>query len=929
MATNYRRGMILITVGIILSILAIFIFSYNYLSRRQYDRMHFEEISQITSGLALNGARLLSRSLQSLSSQKPSVSNSTKEQFKSIAPFIFAQTPYTTKVIASGAPNINGTFLQRVAAQYQNILNSYQFQFTDKLSRLTSISGNNPVCELMGLEFSKPQPLVNPFIASLKQYQTVLNQLYDDYLTAADSTTLKNYSFMGGWDSVEKWGEVKLTCRVYFRGVVRTAIIKRQYKVVSMIPGPYARFSVFAPYTPHPESFNEVTNVFDGTYDTWTTPAKPNGLPKTLVVINGTDTFSTEAAPPVGPQNDTNNVLARNGWIFLGPPGNAGTDPSCRTDVTRNAPVILKIPAGYAPAATVGVVKNPFDTYPQTIQEGVGGHIYLSWPKVGKTGKLVATPRIVTNANKFNLNASKGDELQSLLCGVFTKESSFGGPTDKGAESRKLWHKPDPSNPGNSLYVERPDCMSSWLMPYGSRHYVSRTLMVGFVLADFMEYHQLIWDGRVTPKADNWGIIRRYVMSPFDLYRPFSSIPVNPHVDCFIWKPKTSTALPEQYFDFLKADTTDIPPDSTGALSFEAVSPRYGHYPTQSFMGVPFHAIFDLMAYSTTAPDLSKWQSLDVKGIGKVSDRRVVPGINNLNLNSGDDPSPPPCPSWRLIQPPSPFQIWHHNAGAGSSVGTLNYKVFYYGNLLECHFQKTSSGKPGNFVKWGLLPRVTKIIDLSDSRLSTAAKEAKFIIDSGVLSDNGSFYTFKKPGVFFIKRPSSRTGDIKFDKPIKLESSGILILENGNLMLKGVEVESPYIDADDGTSKLLFSAIALDGYIRISPRTPYDPKPVHAYLAALNPAITANGNPASVISDTSVKNIPANQIYISGGMAAFTIASPAKISKNFPTFFNSFYGGGIIRYNPRFNPYNAPDPERYQFCLDDIDLGIEITGAND
>ncbi|MBF0545157.1 MAG: hypothetical protein HQM08_12015 [Candidatus Riflebacteria bacterium] len=915
--------MILVTVAVILSIMAIFIFSYNFLSRRQYDRMHYEELSEITSSLALNGARLLARSLQSLDSQKPSPSQSPKFQFQALAPFIFSQMPYTVQTIASASPDPNGNFLEKVGDQYQKILNSYQFQFADKLSRLTSYFGNNPVCELMALEFSNPISLVKPFVADLKQPQSVMNQIYDDYLEAPDPNTQKKLAFMGGRDSVEKWGEVKLTCRVYFRGVVRTASIKRQYKVVSMIPGPYARFSVFAPYTPHSDAFNQVSTMFNGDYDSWTTPAKPKGPPKRLIVINGTDTFSTEAAPPVGGENDTVEVLSKNGWIFLGPPGDPDTDPSCRTDLSRNNPVLLKIPAGYAPAVSGAVSKDPFSGYQGNADSGVGGHVYLSWPKVGNSGKLVVTPRIVSNPNKFDLNSSLGDELFSLLCGFYTTEKGL-DPNDKGVESRKLWHKPDPSNPNNSVYLERADCFSSWLMPCGTRHYISRTLVVGFVLADFLEYNQLFWNGRVPPPQENFGIIRRFAMNPFNLSKLFSSIPVNPKIDCFVW---AGSLVPQKYADFLKADTSDIPPDPIGVLSLEAVSPRNGHYPTQSFIGLPFNVIFDLMGFTPTPPDLSKWLSLDVKGIGKVNDRRIVPGINNQNLNNGDPPSPPPCSNWRLVQPPSPFQMWHYNAPTGSSVGTLNYKTFYYGNLLECYFQK-SAGKPGDFVKWGLLPRVTKIIDLSDPKL-TGARETKFLVDSGLFSDEGGEYVFKKPGIYFLKRPSNRSNDLLIDKYIRLESSGIMILENGNLQMKGVNVNSPYIDSNDGTSKLLFSTIALDGYIKIPARTTADPKPVHAYLAALSPAISTNGNPASVVSDSGVKNDPSCKIFLSGGLAAFTIAGPGKIGKTFPSFFNSFYGGGILRYNPRFNPYTSPDLERYQFCLDDVDLTISISGAND
>jgi hypothetical protein len=883
--------MVLFVAIMVLLLLAVFVFSYNYLARRQYDRMHHEEISEITALLATNGARFLACQMEN--------ANSTlgNQLFLELLPLYIHQAVPELN-LASGTPAATGAFCAQVAGKFQTLLDSYHYVYQDSLGRFSGGQETHPQCEIMGVAFRKARSIL-PF--KMRDYaklnQTLLHEMLGAPLRFADETQYQTKMLASGRDGLEKWGELTISCGVYFRGVSRVVTLRKQFRTLSLTPGPYARFTLFSPYTSHEEAFNTVGTTVSGDYS-----PLPNGepSPRRLILINGTDTFDTSAPSGALPAHLTKptEFLPRRGWVFLGPPG----DP---LDPLRTGNVNLRLPAGFNPSG-VAPSLNPFHGYLSQIQNGVGGQIYLTWPKMGldNPARVVPTPREVTGpAFKPDKTKNPPDTLVSQLVGLYTDGGR--GPT---MPALNLWHQPDPSDANRMVAITTEDCFSSWLLPYGTRQYISRTLMVGQVHAIFAEYFQLWWDAHPNPPQANFGFIKPFLPQPTV---PFS-LTQDP-ASFLLWIGQ-SPVKPVTYGDFLQP----TPGDPTGEGALRKISPKFGNFPGQNFGGIPFNLVFDLMNYGATPPELETWKSLaGPVGIGSIENRRAVPGIMGRRLEDGV--VPPDTGEWKQIQPPF-LQLWKAEGPNNPSFGAISPPTYFLGNLLECDFRRSGT-HPGDFVRWGLLPRVTEIIDLDQV---PETQEVSHLLISKVLTVSSRFpgkFLFRRPGIYFLKR--SRATDLKIPLPIVLEGPGIIILEKGTLEIKGVE--SPDVDAE-GVSPHLFSLICLDGNIKVPGGFHGGSIPIHAFLVALNPQVgDATGHSASILNSTGLSRDPSSQIFVSGGIAASEVAdSPAGA---YPTLFSDFFGGGIIRYNPRFNPCTEVRPERYRLIFDPVDLEIDVRGG--
>ncbi len=858
-AIGNHRGVVLPAVFLVLIMLGALIFAYHSFSRSQAFRLHHGEISESAGALSLSGARFLANVLQAGSREiRSSFRNDVSRLFG-----LGADLPETVSIDSGSSGSL------------RKVRDEFQRSFLDPLPLDV-----RPVCEEMRATFREVSPL-HPTLVSEATLRRILQS---------------------GRDGVEKKGRIELSCSIRFprgfarssRGIARKASIVREFRIVSMIPGPYARFTLFAPYTPHEDAFNVVSSDIRGVYSAQS--------PRRLILINGPDPLDTSLSPSeMQKRNDPSLQLARNGWVFLGPPG----DRTATTE--RNRPVFLKVPSGYDPPGDQSLVTtDPFHSYPnwrdpksdQGLENALGGNIYLSWPaNIGGT--------LVPAANDFDCPGLRSSfQAKSLHFGWFSTAHSPG-----------IWFKPVPDSTGGALPapLESGDCLSSWIMPFGTRQFISRTLVFGKVLADFLRYVQII-----SRAGDFQGVLTWDRFSNREAFDPGNS-------PKFVYK--SNSFGPQSYASLL------TPPYWNAYLS---LLPTRGNFPVQKMLaGIPFNLLFDMMNFGGELPSFLEWKSRE-GGIGTIRDRELVPGVYDPtrgvylgSMNEGDLPEKAGGPGrpWRNILPTAGVQFWLSSAESPQS-GRMDPSTYFSGNLLECRFKRVTPKRFDSFVEEGLLSRVTHRITIRETPGSQRG-EITSLLEQGVLdlSDDGSVFVFRRPGIYLLERAS--TTDFDIPKPILLEGSGILILENGNFRIGGVDVDERHLNSD-GTSPFLFSLVALDGHIKLPPAgSTRGTKPVHAFLAALNPLPNGGsgyeGGGILALKDSG-RNI-SSRLFVSGGVAAFEVADSSRSGMvPYRTMFRDFAGGGIIRYNPVFNPSAPPTTERYQLVTSPCDSVISISG---
>ncbi len=486
-------------------LMAVFIFSYNSIVRQQNIKSHHLATSETASYLAVSGLRLLTDSIDS----------SSESILRKTCPQLFTQT----------AENIGDSItLSKSSPLCANARKEFQ-KFLDTLEELREpgILGGFPVCVSMEITFA-------------------------DLTTLTPDTTVEQ--FQSGRDPVEKFGMLIARCTVEYRGLKRQATMKRQFRIVSMIPGPFSRFSLFIKKTPYPDSYNALGIRFDGSIDTEYKhpPAHNQTFTGPLLVFNSTDSITVDSNIAERDNDSDKNHLRSRGWIFIGPCG-----------AEQDEAVFLKIPSGF--------------------DERTGGHFMLGWPSPSK--RPVLAPEIIVDASNFASDSNFPGHTYAIggnYQGYYTWEE--GNPY--GAGARNIW--PGLSAGETFKPSDHLRSASTWLYPYGNRNRESRTLIIGHVLAGFLKFcfiegHSSTTGGRY---KGLWGRMSEMAfLSNIANDQPLSGF-------CDLWGGNLTPKIAGTDF-FLN-----------GFASYKKIMP-YNSLPTPSSSmpgnGIAFNLLFDFMKY--------------------------------------------------------------------------------------------------------------------------------------------------------------------------------------------------------------------------------------------------------------------------------------------------------------------------------------------
>ncbi|GAB4284648.1 MAG: hypothetical protein Kow0029_31270 [Candidatus Rifleibacteriota bacterium] len=494
-------------------LMAVFIFSFNSIVRQRNIQAHHLMVGEKANYLAISGLRLLVEKL----------GDSYETTLKTSCPDLFLKT--ASEIGTSIDITSSNPICSSIKNDFQNFLNTL-----DELKE-PGIMGGYPVCENMDIR---------------------LENIHD---LTPDTTAAQ---LQAGRDPVEKCGQIVVRCAISYRGLKRQATLTKQFRVVSMVPGAFCRFSLFVKKTPYPDSYNSMGIKFDGSVDTSYThpPASNKTFTAPLTIFNGTDTavIANDVAPRT--EVDDKQNLRDRGWIFLGPAGSAADEA-----------VFIKIPSGFNPLT--------------------GGHFMLGWPS------LSAMPVLAPEEINDNVNFAPASDfpeheytLGAKYQGFYTWEE--GNPY--GAGGKNLW----PNLTAGPTFVpsDHIRSASTWIYPFGNQANESRTLVIGPVLAGFLKFFFI--RGKNTSTGDEYkGLWSGMSSSLFD-----SKIATNQSLQAFagLW---SGTLSPEiKGVDFFK----------NGYSSFKQLMP-YNSLPDPSppipSNGISINILFDFMKYNrSNYPDI-------------------------------------------------------------------------------------------------------------------------------------------------------------------------------------------------------------------------------------------------------------------------------------------------------------------------------------
>ncbi len=851
-----RRGVALGITLLIVAILTVTLFAYDLFSRRQRERLVHGNLADVVSIMARNGLDFASRALESANLETGRLLR------ESAAPQLFSTEDVPSVDLATGTcysdgtPLDEGDLLDRIAGDWQKCLNEY----TDPAARGGNETGfpSHPICDEIG-------------VAARNIFKIRPNP---------DAT-----DFIAGWDPVEKHGEIQICCRVTFRGISRVALACKQFKIVSMIPGPYCRFTLFNQTLPNAHSLNVVKNQYDGSFDD-----RGEASPRPLVLLNGPEQALSFPLPSPT-QSGNREELMRNGWVYLGvSPGGTGS----RQPENLDGGVVLRLPSGFLPRSGDPPIWSVSPGDPRFRGLGIGGHIFLTLPIRLGNGKLGVFPYSVVPSGVFDPQACGGQwSVKAHFQGFYTQDSGNNDPNNEGAAGLKFWN-----STRGPLRLE--ECTSSWILPYGIRGTLSRTLAVGPAFTEFLEFFTL--EGAsfkgilLPPKKGETG---------FDPNDP---------VEC-----STGNAPGLTYKDLFIPHSED-PAGKTGLCSLKSVCPRVWESVLEVGRnhGIALNLLFDMMQYNEL-PDLESSRSRLPWGIGQLPAlSQWIPGNNSQTpLNEMESTSPSGHPG---MQPLSNFHLWRFHDPPACGIEACEKTVFL-GDLRKLYFRNRTGSLPpfDDVVSKGLLKRVTHLIDLrgkSDAEVTGLLGREVFTVRS---SPGGrKTFLWNRPGIVLLRR-DPRDGDVRIPFPIEFGQPGILILEHGDLCLDGSVTELPggAPQEADGMARNPFSLVALDGNLRIPPE-----KLVQAYLVALNGSLSKDsGRGGRLLASSGGGGPNSNRMRIEGGLAVFEMAGETDST------LQDFRFGGMIRFNPRFNPCGEKASENYRLVIDSQAERVLIGGG--
>ncbi|MGM0599197.1 MAG: hypothetical protein ACQETH_05185 [Candidatus Rifleibacteriota bacterium] len=680
-------------------------------------------------------------------------------------------------------------------------------------------------------------------------------------------------SLKTGRDYHEKKGKIKLTCVVAIGGIIkRKAEITRDFKLFSFIPGPYSRFNLFVHSSSQRNSswkgsnpyFNVVKSNINGKY--------LNDY-KRLILINNPDTETSI-------NKNSAEILKKSGWLYL------GNDPNQSKDTH-----VLNIPAGYHSGITVNS-PDPFQEYPDKIKSGIGAGFYLAKP--------AASSNDAASYRLKNLNLRNGLQPIIKTFGIFWGANGYG-----------CWGEPDYFS-GEAKKLGADKCLSSWLLPFGTQHFPSPTLIVGPVLAGYLSsvviskpgqnfdtrFYFNSYDVKKYIRNNNFALMTRSFTGDMnkgknDLAYFVSQTPLT----------KFNNSLGITNGTMLTMGDVIDENDQTG---IKALMWSFANYPAQPFPYIPFNFLFEVVHGKYQNLDFFKLQSDATDSLRSVNDRSAIPG-NSIWAPPEAQPS-----SYAYFQSAEALPVWLYSA-TNPQIGDKSEEVFFEASLKKCNFDNIK-------FRDALLQRVTKTIRLPAKKSLLAAgvnasqiqkKYQEILIEEGVFVEKNNNLEFHSPGIFRIKVGGTPTLEyLDFESNIITGCGGILIVENAELSLKGI---TPLSESKTNLNQAdhAFSIICLDSIIKVNSysnsKAAY---PLNAYLVSL-----------SKQNSGTIKKEAGNGLYLDGGLA---IASIDGLFKDYKK------DGGIIRYNPIFNPVQrVKNNQRYGFrIMMEGESGFEIKGAN-
>ncbi|NLI77892.1 MAG: hypothetical protein GX442_15820 [Candidatus Riflebacteria bacterium] len=568
--------MILGVVILISLVLGVFIFSYNSMVRQQNIRAHHELIGETAGMLAMTGVQLFA----------DKITTSLNAIIMAAAPVLLSSVP-TSPTISVGTGHPICTQMQ---ADFDLLLGQLPHLVDQSV-----IPPRSPRCLSMDISFEGIQQI---------------------------SPNTDSVQFQAGRDPVEKLGEIVISCVVEHRGLRRKAQMRRQFRVVSMVPGPFARFSLFVPYTPWPYSYDALGVKYSGQIDTGY--IHPFPAPRTytnpLKIFNGTDSYS-------GTAPDDRADLRNRGWIFLGPSFDTSTGGATGT-------VLLRLPSGF--------------------DSNTGGHFLFCLPPNVLSGKEVVRPERIDDPAHFNLPpvAVATFQIGGLFQGYYTNDPGLGANQAMGAAGANLWSGLVANAGTGWTPSDRWYCASSWLYPYGDRNDPSRTLMVGPVLAAFLKMYF------VKSTTATWKFLIPGLAETD--YHPASDVP----------------NLNMKFQELYKMPVSA--PPKPGYTSYSRVMPLNADvnpsvYPPTS--GYAFNTFFDFMKYppvGTPFPNLDEGSTI----LGAIPKPYFVPCAEAMRL---------PPSGIKGLHPFEDFRVLFTESG-GSDPTADPDNCYFSGNLMAFRF---------------------------------------------------------------------------------------------------------------------------------------------------------------------------------------------------------------------------------------------------
>ncbi len=479
-----KRGFILGVVVLSMILLGVFVFGYHRVVSQQNIVAHHEHLGTVAGMIAESGAALV---IEHLSADNDPVLSALFPGFKDKT---LPQVPYTETSQANSS----------VEAALVADINAF-------IAQMPELKPPLPVCKKVSVSLDNVFP-INP-------------EQTDEQLEK-------------GRDPKEKYGDVNVECLVEYQGLSRKATLKRQFRVVSMVPGPFARFTLFVPDTPFMDSYNGMGVKFGGGLDPNYSHDCPSGNPVKiggpLKLINGTEPWN---------QNDgehrAEDDLSKRGWVFLGP--------------SRDLKYVsLRIPGGYD-------------------SNSGGGFMFHLPPGKNQSGQDIVPLEEITGSIFCLTPRGNNCRIRGQFQGFWTQ-----------APNENIWKNLPKGVPASRA-------AASWLFPFGDKSEPSRTLMVGPAMAGFLKVHCLI----DPPPSFSWSFFIRY----WDKQNPTSGPSYYPTLGI----PEGSAAGQEKFkleevFLAVNGDqgavaySTLLPPeffpvDNNGTVEG----------------GVPFNVIFEFMRY--------------------------------------------------------------------------------------------------------------------------------------------------------------------------------------------------------------------------------------------------------------------------------------------------------------------------------------------